>query len=217
MNSLDVQNRPNFEGCRVGIFSGSRFPIDTKVKEDLEKALERISEVLDPRHHVVVYGGGASGLMGVLPRYFHEKNGPVLGIDARMFAGKDGTVTPFGEQHVEETFEARQKRLLDSADVFLALPGGVGTLYEILEVLVSNDLKLWKREPSLHRTILVFNHNAGYNGLKEQIEGLVQAGYVVESSAKSVLWCDTADDVCAMLKTCTSEIQLRTGPKKKNK
>jgi uncharacterized protein (TIGR00730 family) len=160
--------------------------------------LIHIANSLDSQKHAVVYGGGVSGLMSVIPKAFVARGGQVVGIDARMFVEKYGAAA-FGQQYVEETFDARQKRLIDTADVFLALPGGVGTVYEVLEVMTYNDLKLWKRDPERIRRIVVFNHNGAYDGLKQHIRNAVEAGYVVASSADTVVWCDTVDCVVRWL------------------
>jgi len=184
---------------RIGIFSGSRFPKDEDVKHGLVGGLMEIARMLDPKKHTVVYGGGASGLMSVIPKAFDERGGQVVGIDARMFVEKYGAA-PFGQQYVEETFDGRQKRLIETADTFLALPGGVGTAYEVLEGMTYNDLKLWKRDPERVRKIVVFNHCGAYDGLKQHIQDAVEAGYVVASSAEAVVWCDTVEEVVEHMK-----------------
>ena len=184
---------------RIGIFSGSRFPIDEDAKSGLTDNLLDIARSLNPRKHVVVYGGGASGLMSVIPKEFDVRGGQVVGIDARMFVEKYGAA-PFGQQYVEETFGGRQKRLIECADVFLALPGGLGTVYEVMEVMVYNDLKLWKRDPGRVRRIIVFNHRGAFDGMKQHIQEAVEAGYVVASSAETVNWCDTVEEVMANIK-----------------
>jgi len=178
----------------IGIFSGSRFPIDDGVKSQLTGDLLEIARTMNPTKHTVVYGGGDSGLMSVIPKEFDARGGEVVGIDARMFVEKYGSA-PFGQQYVEETFDARQKRLIETADVFLALPGGVGTVYEVMEVMTYNDLKLWNRDPERVRRIIVFNHSGAYDGLKRHIQEAVEAGYVVASSAEAVVWCDTVAEV----------------------
>ena len=185
---------------RIGIFSGSRFPIDEKAKSGLVKDLLEITNSLNPQKHVVVYGGGASGLMSVIPKEFDVRGGQVVGIDARIFVEKYGAAR-FGQQYVEDTFDSRQKRLIETADVFLALPGGVGTVYEVMEVMTYNDLKLWKRDPTRVRRIIVFNHCGAYDGLKSHIQEAVEAGYVVASSAEAVVWCDTVEEVVGWLVT----------------
>lgn len=184
---------------RIGVFSGSRFPIDIDKKKLLETELIKIAYAFDVKNDVVVYGGGASGLMSVIPKQFDTLGGEVVGIDAQMFVRKYGAA-PFGRQYTEETFYARQRRLIECADVFLALPGGVGTVYEVLEVMTYNDLKLWERDPSRHRRVIVFNHNGSYDGMKTHIQNAVAAGYVVSESADGVSWCDTVEEVMARIK-----------------
>jgi uncharacterized protein (TIGR00730 family) len=92
------------------------------------------------RHIRLVYGGSARGLMGIAARAAHAAGGEVLGfmLDAlRVREHADGAV---GTQHFVATLKERKESFASHADAFVALPGGLGTLDELGEMLVLNDI-----------------------------------------------------------------------------
>ena len=69
----------------IGIFSGSK---TTHFFDEISIELKKIAEGISTEHNRIVYGGGTSGIMGVIPKRFSELGGNVLGIDADMFVKK---------------------------------------------------------------------------------------------------------------------------------
>lgn len=88
----------------------------------------------------LVYGGGARGLMGIAARAAADRGGRVVGIMSRAVASREGALTRIGEFHLAETLMDRKARMIALADVFVALPGGIGTLDEITDVVTLNDI-----------------------------------------------------------------------------
>ena len=178
----------------IGIFSGSRWP--TLGRETLEKSLLVLTNAINVNNFKIAYGGGESGLMGVIPKRFHENGGQVIGIDAKMFADKYGTAS-FGTQLVYETFHERQHKLIEEADIILALPGGVGTIYEIMEVITFNDLNLWGDEKNypIKKEIICYNFDGYFDSLKLQLKYGVENGLISENSFKLVKWCQNVEQI----------------------
>ena len=176
---------------QIGFFSGSRFP---KLMDTLIESLELLANKLDIDKHTVVYGGGDSGLMSIVPKTFSYKGGNVIGIDAKMFVDQYG-IASFGHQYVEPTFDLRQKRIINTADCFVALPGGVGTMYEIIEVMTYNDLHLWKHDETVRKRIFIFNHCGFYDSLRTHIQNGFDSGLISISNNADIIWCDTVDDL----------------------
>jgi len=77
--------------------------------------------------------------MGIIPRTFSEISGEVIGINAKMFTEKFG-VSAFGKTKIYEKIFDRQNALVNLSDIYLCLPGGVGTISELFNTLVLNDL-----------------------------------------------------------------------------
>lgn len=96
----------------------------------------------------LVYGGGNVGLMGAAARACHEAGGEVLGIMPH-FLTRWEMPNPAIETRMVETMHERKWGLFSEADAFIALPGGVGTLEEVVETLSWYRLELHAKPMSL--------------------------------------------------------------------
>ncbi|KAG6516326.1 cytokinin riboside 5'-monophosphate phosphoribohydrolase LOG7-like [Zingiber officinale] len=96
----------------------------------LELGRELVTRKVD-----LVYGGGSVGLMGLVSRTVHSDGGHVVGIIPRSLMAREITGETFGEVRVVANMHQRKAEMARSADAFVALPGGYGTLEELLEVI----------------------------------------------------------------------------------
>ena len=90
----------------------------------------------------LVYGGSSRGLMGIAARAAAAAGGEVLGIMPRHLVRPEFAAADLGTLKIVETLAERKQLMTDSADLFVGLPGGIGTLDELLEMLTMNDLGL---------------------------------------------------------------------------
>lgn len=102
----------------------------------------------------LVYGGGGVGLMGATARAAHEAGGRVLGIIPDFLTSRERALEVV-ETVVVNSMRERKTMMYDAADAFVVLPGGVGTLEEIVEVLS------WRRL-DLHRKPVIFYSPDGF-------------------------------------------------------
>jgi uncharacterized protein (TIGR00730 family) len=97
------------------------------------------------RGHRLVYGGGNVGLMGEVARSVHEHGGTVVGVIPQGLVDRELAYGPADELLVTTTMRERKAEMDARADAFVALPGGFGTLEELLEVLTLRQLRLHDR------------------------------------------------------------------------
>ena len=102
----------------------------------------------------LVYGGGGVGLMGVCARAAHEAGGEVLGIMPSFLRSREGALDVV-ETVVVQSMHERKAIMFEQSDAFAVLPGGIGTLEEVVELLS------WRRL-SLHAKPIVFLNPGGY-------------------------------------------------------
>lgn len=102
----------------------------------------------------LVYGGGGVGLMGACARAAHEAGGRVLGIIPDFLVGREHALDSV-EHVVVTTMHERKMLMFESSDAFVVLPGGIGTLEEVVELLS------WRRL-ELHRKPVVFYNPDGF-------------------------------------------------------
>jgi uncharacterized protein (TIGR00730 family) len=93
----------------------------------------------------LVYGGSGRGLMGIAARAAAEAGGEVLGIMPRHLIRPERAAANLGTLKIVETLAERKQLMAEAANLFVALPGGIGTLDELLEMLTMNDLGLQEK------------------------------------------------------------------------
>jgi len=115
-------------------------------KEDLPAAAQRLAAELGAacadRGLRLVYGGSGRGLMGVAARAAVAAGGEVLGIMPRHLMRPEHAAPDLGTLVIVETLAERKQKMTEASDLFVAIPGGIGTLNELIEMLTLNDLGL---------------------------------------------------------------------------
>lgn len=94
--------------------------------------------------HQLVYGGCKLGIMGILATTVHEYNGKVIGVMPTFLAGRERLYEKLDEYYEVDTLPVRKTKMISLGDVFIALPGGPGTLEEISELISAVRLDLVK-------------------------------------------------------------------------
>jgi uncharacterized protein (TIGR00730 family) len=151
----------------VAVFCGAR-PGD----EAAGLAAVRLGTLIGEHGHRLVYGGGGSGLMGTVAWAAYQHGADLLGVVPRfLYERERHIVAPPQELVLTETMTARKERMLAEADAFIALPGGLGTVDEILDVLSLGCL-------GGHRKPMVLLSTDGeWHGLVQLIDGIIARGY----------------------------------------
>lgn len=134
----------HFEIRSVCVYCGSSDDADPAFLEAAEAFGRRLAEA----GIRLIYGGGGVGLMGACARGAHEAGGAVLGIIPTFLVGRE---QPFSdvETIVVQNMHERKMMMFEESDAFVVLPGGIGTLEEVVELLS------WQRL-DLHKKPLVF-------------------------------------------------------------
>ena len=99
------------------------------------RAARRTGAALAARGTGLVYGGGSIGLMGIVADAAMEGGAPVIGVIPRALARKEIAHHGLTRLEVVPTMHARKARMAALSDAFVALPGGIGTLEELFEVM----------------------------------------------------------------------------------
>ena len=115
---------------------------------DFIKAAAEFGKALAGADVRMVYGGGGVGLMGACARAAHQAGGKVLGVMPEFLRTREVLFDDV-ETIVVKSMHERKKRMYDEADAFAVLPGGIGTLEEVIELMS------WRRL-SLHTKPIVF-------------------------------------------------------------
>lgn len=125
---------------------------------------EALGEALASHGHTLIFGGGASGMMGAVARGVRKKGGEVIGISPEFF-NVDGVLFEDCTKMIyTEDMRTRKQKLEDMADAFIVTPGGIGTMDEFFETISLNQLKI------INKPIIIFNTNGFYDNLISLLE-----------------------------------------------
>lgn len=171
----------------IAVFCGSSMPRNKEIVEAAAALGRRIAQ----EGHTLVYGGSNLGLMGVVSGAALQEGGRVVGVIPTFFSDDIIHSQPVSELVRVRTLAERKEYLIAHSDAFVALPGGIGTLDEVFEVLVANQLGQCSKPMGLLNTQGFFNPqiemlrrmeseglynltNARYLIVDDQPEGLLQ-------------------------------------------
>ena len=118
---------PAFSVC---VYCGSR----PGLNPEFAAAAMQVGAWIGQHHGQLVYGGGKSGLMGIVADATLAAGGRVVGVIPKALVEKEYAHHGCTELHIVDTMHDRKRMMAELADAFLALPGGIGTFEELFEV-----------------------------------------------------------------------------------
>jgi hypothetical protein len=141
----------------------------------------------------LVYGGGNLGLMGIVARTVIDEGGTVTGIIPQFLSERERMLQDVHELIVTDNMHQRKMMMFDRADAFVALPGGVGTLEELVEMMT------WYQLGQHAKPIVLANINGFWAPLLSLLEHMRAESFIREGFDVSYQVADTAEDVVPMI------------------
>jgi len=135
-------------------------------------AAAQLGSELAGRGWGLVYGGGKTGLMGALARAVKAGGGRVVGVIPEFMKARELEFTEADELISVLTMRERKMLMETRADAFLALPGGWGTLEELLEILTLAHLEV------LQKPVILLNQDGYYDDLLRQFDRIVEGKFM---------------------------------------
>jgi hypothetical protein len=180
----------NSNKINITIFAASRDNIN---KEYFKKSEELISKLNEIKNKVnVVYGGSNAGLMGEISNY----KGNIISSNLKQFVNPS-----MNDEYVFDNISDRQQKLVDLGDVYIILPGGYGTHYELLQVLTLNDIGKNKKP------IIFYNINHFFDKFINYFEELSTKGFTAHNLKElNSHFFDNSDEIIQYIKTLTSNL-----------
>ena len=144
----------------------------TKADPAYFEAARTVGALLAARGIRLVYGAGNMGLMGAVADAVLDGGGQVTGVIPRFMVEQDWHHTGLTELQVVDTMHERKQRMASLADAAIALPGGCGTLEELLELIT------WKQLGIYLNPIVVLNTKGYYDPLLAQLAHAVDEHFM---------------------------------------
>ena len=122
----------------------------------------------------LVYGGGRSGLMGIVAESTRLAGGRVVGVIPQTLVDKEQANRQCDELHIVQTMHERKAMMAERSDAFVALPGGIGTFEELFEVWT------WRQLGYHDKPVGLLNVAGYYDGLLAFLQTSVTSGFMGE-------------------------------------
>jgi uncharacterized protein (TIGR00730 family) len=153
---------------RICVYCGSSAGGDTAY----QRAAEALADSLVDNRIELVYGGSHKGIMGILADAVLARGGSVQGVIPRMLEEKEIAHTGLTELHVVNSMHERKSMMAALSDGFIALPGGFGTLEELIEILTWGQLRFHIKPCG------VLNVNGYFNKLLEFLDTMQEQQFL---------------------------------------
>jgi uncharacterized protein (TIGR00730 family) len=147
-------------------------------------------------HLRLVYGGGTKGIMGAVASGVLSHGGRVTGIIPEFLMDMEATRHSLGqlsELIVTPDMHDRKHKMFERADAFVTLPGGIGTLEEIVEIMT------WAQLGRHRKPIVLVNINGFWDPLMTLVEHMAEAGFIHTAHLVQPLVIDAAEEVVPAL------------------
>lgn len=161
----------------IAVFCGSR----AGTREEYLAAADGFGRELAAREIALVYGGGNIGLMGALADGALDLGGQVVGVIPDFLRDREVCHTGITEIVVVDDLFERKAIMIERADAFVALPGGIGTFDEVLEVIA------WRQLRQLRQPIGVLNVCGYFDRWLASLKHAADEGFVAHAELEQLI------------------------------
>lgn len=179
----------------VCVYCGSSARVDQAYKD----AAVELGQAIAAKGWDVVYGGGRVGLMGLVADSALSSGAKVYGIIPRHIQSREIEHTDLTELCVVDTMHVRKQMMVDKADAFVILAGGLGTLDEFFEILT------WKQLGLHDKPVVMVNINGYWTKMVEAIRHIASEKFMREEDMNMFHVVDTVAEVADALVNAPKE------------
>jgi uncharacterized protein (TIGR00730 family) len=172
------------------------------------EAAWRFGKILAAEGVGLVYGGGSRGLMGAVATSVLDHGGHVTGIIPEFLQNQEQTLRRAQEIIVTPDMHVRKQTMFDHADAFVALPGGIGTLEELVEQLT------WAQLGRHKKPILILNVKGFWDPLCALLDHMRRLEFIRAELSVALLVADTPEEILPKLRKAAAAV---TEPAKRGK
>ena len=153
----------------IAVFCGSSYGKD----ESYRKKAEELGKALALQGITLVYGGGNRGIMGTIAHSVHENGGKVIGVLPEAMIKDSVTKGAVQDElYVEKDMHMRKARMYSLPQGFIAMPGGIGTMEEILEIFT------WRQLGYTKANVGLYNVGGYWDSFLDMLDKAVTEGFL---------------------------------------
>ena len=158
-----------------------------------KEAVHELGLWIGTNGNTLVYGGSKSGLMGELAESVLQAGGKVIGVEPQFFIDAGFVYDEITELITTKDMSERKAKMIELGDVFIAFPGGTGTLEEITEVMSKVSLK------HLDAPCILYNLNGYYDSMKQLLEHMVEMDLSSEEKQEGIYFAEDLEEIQRIL------------------
>ena len=189
MTDYFKENSPKTTRPLVALYCGSRAGNKPVY---LEKAIH-LSQGLAEHGFGLVYGGASIGLMGQVADAMIQHGGEAVGVIPEFMLDYEIAHNQLTELHVVTSMHQRKAMMAELACAFVALPGGLGTFEEILEIAT------WGQLNQHQKPMMLYNVNGFYDALIAQLDRAVEDGFLPPQHRAKLIICEHEEEIYTTL------------------
>lgn len=158
-------------------------------RQSYAAAAESLGDYIAKNGHTLIYGAGRTGLMGVLSESVLSGGGKAIGVVPDFLDTPEMVSDQLTEKRVVTSMAERKQMMFDLGDFFIALPGGLGTLEEI------SDILSWRHLGRHNHNAVFLSIDGFYEPLKSQLIHFAKEGFLPESHLDDIVFANSPVDL----------------------
>ena len=174
----------------ICVYCGASSRVDQKYNDAAVETATRLAK----EGYDIVYGGGSFGLMGIIANTALEHGANVIGIIPGHIDEREKIHPELTELHVVESMHERKAMMAERSDIFLILPGGLGTMDEFFEIVT------WKQLGLHDKSIIIYNIEKYWENLKLLVSHIGEEKFMKNKDHGLFSFCNDLDDVIKLIK-----------------
>ena len=174
---------------KICIFCSANQQIDP----DFFTMTEELGRWVADKGHTIVYGGVNCGLMECVAKATKDAGGHTIGV-IPMIVEKNGRMSDYVDVEIPvDNLSDRKQLMMDQSDVFIALPGGLGTLDEIFTVVASATIGYHSK------TVILYNMKGFWDSLIQMLDDMMQKGVIRGDWRQYIKTADSIEEISRLL------------------
>ena len=169
----------------ISVFCGAHLGNNPIYAQEAKK----MAELMAKKGINVVFGGGEVGLMGVVSNTAMDNGADAIAISLKSLVDLELVNPRVKEVIVTNTLLDRKDEFMERSDAFIVLPGGVGSLDELAEIMASNQLGL------INKPVALLNTAGYYDHLIAWMEKAVGEGFISQANSNDLIISDSCEDL----------------------
>ena len=154
-----------------------------------DERTEELGKWMAQKNHTLVYGGGNTGLMGVVASAVMQTGGEVIGVMPQFLVDREIAKKDITKLDIVETMSERKNKMSELSEVYIALPGGPGTLEEIAEVVS------WVRVGQTNGICIFYNMEGYYDHLESFFNHMVTTNLLSQEDRNQIYFAKSLQEI----------------------